>query len=508
MEGTQICQMLPSMPILFTRDSQDAFGNRIVPSTSYLNQNNQTNTIVQSEAPLSKTENKPQNVKQNEANNKVDINKNEDLTKSKNDENLKETALVRSYYTKIQTRFASHSAAPTNHFVQFREILRSFDPAKETPVDLYKKVEELFGAKHKDIVEEFLLFLKPCQAASIGRFMDHFMISQMTVFVQFLQTSFSRKPTVLRKIIRAITTGINSGNSTDMKTRVLPHLRSNPRLVQMFKTLFPDERPPDSVYDTGADVIEDSFLESDKGYDVWEFEDKDDTKKADAKVLDSEYLHGRVFLQHGRLLRTACVTYPYSKEPYRSHARRLAPSHCLSPPDSDSETASPKRNKGACKVPQKRTRKQLKSPTKNVKDVNGNTKKECITIPLNNSKVKAKYQKSKQNKKEEISHKRKECVNKNACVKKDYELKVKPNKGEINELKLKQIKVEVPQIENKSWTRDEDKTMLEVLKGEPGSELVFIRIRELLPHRTTTEIKERFCHVMNLLQQMAVNEVT
>lgn len=220
-----------------------------------------------------------------------------------------------------------------------------------------------------------------------------------------------------------------------------------------------------------------------------------------------QYLHGRVFLQHGRLLRTACVTYPYSKEPYRSHARRLAPDHCLSPPESDSERASPKRNnKTTSKVPQKRTRKQLKSPTKTVKDVNDNTKKECITIPLNNTKSKAKHQKSKQNKKEDITHKKKETVNKNACIKKEDEIKVK-HKAEINEPKLKQIK-EVTKVENRSWTRDEDKTMLEVLKGESGSEQVFIRISELLPHRTTTEIKERFCHVMNLLQQMAVNEVT
>lgn len=31
--------MLPSMPILFTRDSQDAFGNKIEPSKSFLNKN-------------------------------------------------------------------------------------------------------------------------------------------------------------------------------------------------------------------------------------------------------------------------------------------------------------------------------------------------------------------------------------------------------------------------------------------------------------------------------------
>lgn len=78
---------------------------------------------------------------------------------------------------------------PTNKFVQFQNILKVFDPSKETPVDLYKKIEELFGTDHKDIVEEFLLFLKPGQAAQVGRFMDHFMLVQMTGFIELLQVS-------------------------------------------------------------------------------------------------------------------------------------------------------------------------------------------------------------------------------------------------------------------------------------------------------------------------------
>lgn len=99
------------------------------------------------------------------------------------------SALVRSYYTKIQSKFTSHSTLPTNKFVQFREILKTFDPTKETPIDLYKKIEQLFGHDHKDIVEEFMLFLKPGQAAEVGRFMDHFMLGQMTGFIALLHVS-------------------------------------------------------------------------------------------------------------------------------------------------------------------------------------------------------------------------------------------------------------------------------------------------------------------------------
>lgn len=109
--------------------------------------------------------------------------------------------------------------------------------------------------------------------------------------------------------------------------------------------------------------------------------------------------------------------------------------------------------------------------------------------------------------KSDILQKRERKDSKNLTIqKKDEGTKPKQAKIETS-VCLEPKKVEKKERCN-SWTRDEDKTMLQVLKGEPGSELVFGRIRELLPHRSTSEIKERFCHVMTLLQQMAVGEVT
>ncbi|XP_049876937.1 uncharacterized protein LOC126374366 [Pectinophora gossypiella] len=506
--------MLPSMPILFTRDSQDAFGNKIEPSTSFFNQNPLEKPVINTEPFPSKvavaeesTKLCEREIKEKSNDKKKDQGSDE---KPKPNENALETALVRSYYTKVQSRFSSHPTVPTNKFAQFQGILKTFDPSKESPVDLYRKIEKLFGEEHKDIAEEFLLFLKPGQAAEVGRFMDHFMLVQMTSFIELLQTTFARKPTVLRKVLRALTTGINTGSCQEMKNRVLPHLRSNPRLSQMFKSLFPDERPPDSLYEKGVDMLNESCLTNDKGYDVWEFEEADSKRNLEVKQgTDTMYIHGRVFLQHGRLLRTARVTYPYSKEPYRVHARRLAPTPWdLSPPESDDERASPKRHKNTPKIPPKKPKKQLKSPTKNAKDVNDNTNKECVT----NSPKTVK----KQNIKTKI------CKDKKEDLKLEIQKKEKKERTDAKsisiikkeDVKLKQAKVEASNIEiNKpevkgNWTRDEDKTMLQVLKGEAGSEQVFGRISELLPHRSVTEIKERFCHVMNLLQQMAVGEVT
>ncbi|KAJ8717403.1 hypothetical protein PYW08_005802 [Mythimna loreyi] len=508
--------MLPSMPILFSRESQDAFGNKIEPSTSFFNPNSFPKPVIKAEPPAQKVAQEVTKVAQKEAKSKPSAKKKVDPPKI--DDNVLETALVRSYYTKVQSRFSSNTSVPTNKFVQFQSILKSFDPTKETPVDLYRKIENVFGEEHKDIVEEFLLFLKPGQAAQVGRFMDHFMLVQMTGFIELLQNTLSRKPTVLRKVLRAITNGINSGSSAEMRTRVLPHLRSHPRLATMFKSLFPDERPPDSVYETGTDIIDESFLTSDKGFDVWEFEEESDNKrKVEAKEsLDTVYLHGRVFVQHGRLLRGASVTYPYSKEPYRSHARRLAPAQTLlSPPDSEDERASPKRNaKNNPKIGGKKAKKQLKSPTKTVKDVNDNTKhKDSVNLMSPKATKKAQTNNKSKTCKKEPENKADTLQKRERKDSKTHTIQKKDEGSKAKQPKIETVvSMEPKKVEKKersgSWTREEDKTMLQVLKGEPGSEQVFCRIRELLPHRSASEIRERFCHVMTLLQQMAVGEVT
>lgn len=197
------------------------------------------------------------------------------------------------------------------------------------------------------------------------------------------------------------------------------------------------------------------------------------------------------------MLRSARVTYPYSKEPYRVHTKRLAPNHChLSPPATDDERASPKRqNKNTPKIPPKKTKKQLKSPTKTVKDVNDNTNKECVVNSPKN-----------------VRKKNKPCKKDDKIDKKKINEKFNKKDEAKGKTKETNTNVKVPnaevKIKNANWTREEDKTMLQVLKGEAASEEIFVKISNMLPHRSLTEIKERFYHVMNLLHQMAVGEVT
>lgn len=92
-----------------------------------------------------------------------------------------------SYFNKVQARFGSNTSLPDNKFQQFEQILRNFDPFEHSVTDLYRSIEQLFGPANSDLIEEFLIFLTPGQAAEIGRFMEHFMITKMTKFVEILQ---------------------------------------------------------------------------------------------------------------------------------------------------------------------------------------------------------------------------------------------------------------------------------------------------------------------------------
>nr|XP_022899665.1 uncharacterized protein LOC111413068 [Onthophagus taurus] len=56
---------------------------------------------------------------------------------------------------------------------------------------------------------------------------------------------------------------------------------------------------------------------------------------------------------------------------------------------------------------------------------------------------------------------------------------------------------------NESWTKDEDKTILETLQKEGHREETFVKIAELLKSRSVDKIKERFQLLMRLIQEMA-----
>lgn len=55
-------------------------------------------------------------------------------------------------------------------------------------------MEQLFLPDHPELAELFLTFLLPGQAAQIGKFMDHFMLTNMNNFINKLNIFFNKQP--------------------------------------------------------------------------------------------------------------------------------------------------------------------------------------------------------------------------------------------------------------------------------------------------------------------------
>lgn len=62
--------------------------------------------------------------------------------------------------------------------------------------------------------------------------------------------------------------------------------------------------------------------------------------------------------------------------------------------------------------------------------------------------------------------------------------------------------------ESISWTREEDKIILQAFKQSKDNEETFKQIAETLKKRTVSDIKNRFDKLMSLLSQMASNSQT
>lgn len=67
-----------------------------------------------------------------------------------------------------------------------RKALNDFNVLVENVTDLYTKIESIIGEKYPDLCEEFLIFLTPAQAKELGKYLSHFMLTNMSLFLQNL----------------------------------------------------------------------------------------------------------------------------------------------------------------------------------------------------------------------------------------------------------------------------------------------------------------------------------
>ena len=124
---------------------------------------------------------------------------------------------------------------------------------------------------YSDLVDLFLTFLLPEHASEIGKFFEHFVLSNMSNLLQKLKLHFREQPSHIKKIYACLNDLSNEQNLTmdRLKAKVLPLLKSNTLLTDWFMQLF--DKPIESLpaeYETVH--IKKSLSDSDNSVDNFE----------------------------------------------------------------------------------------------------------------------------------------------------------------------------------------------------------------------------------------------
>uniref|UniRef100_A0A1A9ZY38 Uncharacterized protein n=1 Tax=Glossina pallidipes TaxID=7398 RepID=A0A1A9ZY38_GLOPL len=177
------------------------------------------------------------------------------LPDSPEEANRKDAIYAYNFYEKVEEAFKS-SKKPEN-FKKFVNILKNFDPRSGKVSDLYYKLETLFLPEHPDLAEVFLTFLLPSEAAAIGKFFEHFMINNMSTFINKLNIYFNKQPAQIRKIYNCLNELAEDPEVTIRKVenKILPLLKGNQFLIDWFTQQFSQNAPPERLFSAPEHVI-------------------------------------------------------------------------------------------------------------------------------------------------------------------------------------------------------------------------------------------------------------
>ncbi|CAO1402788.1 unnamed protein product [Diamesa hyperborea] len=197
--------------------------------------------------------------------------------------------------------------------LEFQTMLTTFDPDYESVPELYNKMETLLMPSYPDLVDIFLTFLMPEHAAEIGRFFEHFVLTNMTKLLQKLTFYFNKQPSHIKKIYSCLNDLSNEPDLTmeRLKLKILPLLKGNQLLIDWFLQLFEQEKAPESAIDEHETLyIKKSLSDSENSVDNHEELLSSDLLETD--VSDSmcgvKYLNGKLQYR-GRIILPAKISF-------------------------------------------------------------------------------------------------------------------------------------------------------------------------------------------------------
>lgn len=166
-------------------------------------------------------------------------------------------------------------------------------------------METLLIHNYSDLLDLFLTFLLPEHAAEIGKFCEHFMLTNMTDLVEKLNLFFQKQPH-LKKVYACINELSNEQDLTldRLKSKILPLLKGNQVLIDWFMELF--DRPTESRLDEYETLhVKKSLNDSevtDDGYEEIQSQDLIENENCTFSSCGVKYINGKIMYRCKALL--------------------------------------------------------------------------------------------------------------------------------------------------------------------------------------------------------------
>ncbi|XP_043256320.1 GON-4-like protein [Colletes gigas] len=116
-------------------------------------------------------------------------------------------------------------------------------------INLYQDVCEKLH-EYPELCTDFLLFLKPHQAAMMNKTMEYIMLQKMSEFINGAQIYFAKQPSRIAKMMQAITQ-LSSDPQTTLEhvhTIMGSILKGHPLVMDLFLQILPTAKPPESLF--------------------------------------------------------------------------------------------------------------------------------------------------------------------------------------------------------------------------------------------------------------------
>ncbi|XP_068205672.1 GON-4-like protein isoform X2 [Palaemon carinicauda] len=240
----------------------------------------------------------------------------------------KDLSMAQSYLMRVREALTGRD--PTL-YKKFLCILNEFtENTNESPVQLYGHLCDLL----KDFPQlkyEFVSFLLPQQAIAIGKYAQYCTIHRMKDFLDKLKLQYREEPQHIQKIVKALQSLQNSSESDleKVKASICPLLRY-PHLIESFTQCFPSQPPPPSLPSDFEDITLEKSHTPDSIENLTLPDDNPvispdhcccpchvpatgsslgTTRNDHCQSCAIRFSEGRVYLQYGKTLRPAKVTY-------------------------------------------------------------------------------------------------------------------------------------------------------------------------------------------------------